>query len=102
MDQGGEKAVEMAHSDASSEGHSVCSVCESHNLKNEADKKLICFLSSPGIGSSKQCQWKFPGNPAVRTLSFHCWGHGFFILIGELRVGGGAKKTPKQTNKKQC
>ena len=100
VDQGGERAVEMAHLDASSEGHSVCSVCESHNLKNEADKKLICFLSSPGIGSSKQCQWKFPGNPVVRTLSFHCWGHGFFILDWGTKSWWWSQKNPK-TNKQK-
>ena len=94
VDQGGERAVEMAHSDATSEG---CSVCESHNLKNEADKKLICFLSSPGIGSSKQRQWKFPGNPVVRTLHFHCWGHGFFILDWGTKIWWCIQKTPKQT-----
>ena len=41
--------------------------------------------------------WKFPGNPVVRILCFHCRGHEFRSLVGELR----SHKTPSVAKRKQ-
>ena len=70
-------------------------------ILKEADKKLICFLSSPGIGSSKHCRGNSLAIQWLELCASIAGVTGSVSLIGELRFGGAAKKTPK-TNKEQC
>ena len=37
----------------------------------------------------------FPGDPVVRTLCFHCWGHRFNPWLGLMPCGTAQKKKKK-------